>query len=94
MLYRPLQAIYARKHAPFVSYKNVQDNASECARVVNAGELDRDVARRQLPDYMLYVPNLVDDGHNSGVAVADNWLARRLARSSPTPCSCVGQSLR
>ncbi|MHB2016679.1 MAG: alkaline phosphatase family protein [Candidatus Xenobia bacterium] len=69
--------LYARKHAPFISYRNVQSNPAECARVVDATQLDRDLSQHQLPDYLFYVPNQGNDGHNTGVAFADNWLARR-----------------
>ncbi len=67
---------YARKHAPFMSYKNVQSNSARCANTVNAAQLDQDIADGKLADYSLYVPDLNDDGHDTGVGFADKWLQK------------------
>ncbi len=66
---------YVRKHVPFLSFKNVQDNPERCARVVNASQLTSDVGDGKLPDYSLYIPDRNNDGHDTGVAYADRWLA-------------------
>jgi hypothetical protein len=66
---------YVRKHVPFLSFKDVQDDKARCARIVNASDLTKDVANRTLADYSLYVPDLNDDGHDTGVAYADHWLS-------------------
>lgn len=68
---------YARKHEPFLSYLNVQQSAERCAHVVNAAEFDRDLANGALPDFSLYIPNDRNNGHDTGVAFADKWLAGR-----------------
>ena len=65
---------YARKHVPFLSFTNVQSSASRCANVVEGGEFANDLAADQLPNYALYIPDLDGDGHDTGVAYADNWL--------------------
>ncbi|HEX6829149.1 MAG TPA: alkaline phosphatase family protein, partial [Burkholderiales bacterium] len=67
---------YARKHVPFLSFRNVQENPALCSRVKNAAALDSDLAAGALPDFSLYVPNLDDDGHDTGVQYADAWMAR------------------
>ncbi len=67
---------YARKHVPFLSYKNVQTDAKRCANVVEAGALDADAAAGALPDYSLYIPDNNDNGHDTGVAFADAWLKK------------------
>lgn len=66
---------YARKHVPFLSFTSVQKNPEKCARVQDASALDADAAAGRLPAFSLYVPDLDDDGHDTGVAVADRWLA-------------------
>jgi acid phosphatase len=66
---------YVRKHTPFLSFKNVQSDQARCARIVNASKLADDVHGGQLPDYSLYVPDLKNDGHDTGVAFADRWLS-------------------
>ncbi|MBI3555414.1 MAG: hypothetical protein HY074_04025 [Deltaproteobacteria bacterium] len=68
---------YARKHVPFLSFTSVSGNAGRCARVVAAPQLDKDVASGTLPDFSMYIPNLDNDGHDTGAAVADKWLAKK-----------------
>ena len=65
---------YVRKHVPFLSFKNVQTDQARCARIVDASELQNDLRDGRLPDYSLYVPDLKNDGHDTGVAYADRWL--------------------
>jgi len=69
---------YVRKHVPFLSFADVQRNPARCAaHVIEASQLDRDVAARSLPQFSLYVPNLINDGHDTNVHTADAWLQRR-----------------
>jgi hypothetical protein len=64
---------YARKHVPFLSFRNVQNDPARCAKVVNASQFDVDVAGH-LPEYALYIPDLRNDGHDTSAAYADRWL--------------------
>jgi hypothetical protein len=66
---------YARKHNPFISFTSVSHDAARCANIVDAGQLDRDIAAGTLPDYLFYVPNQKNDGHDTGIAYADRWFA-------------------
>ncbi|HKJ72789.1 MAG TPA: alkaline phosphatase family protein [Alphaproteobacteria bacterium] len=68
---------YVRKHLPFLSFKDVQTKPERCARIVNADQLSRDIQSGNLPDYSLYIPNLDNDGHDTGVNYADRWLSKR-----------------
>jgi hypothetical protein len=70
---------YVRRHVPFLSFANVQADPARCARVVNASALADDVATGALADYSLYIPDLNNDGHDTGVTFADQWLARTFA---------------
>jgi hypothetical protein len=70
------QGKYVRRHNPFISFKQIRKNPARCARIVNADELDRDIAQGTLPDYSFYAPNLDNDGHDTNVAVASEWLRR------------------
>ena len=65
---------YARKHVPFISFKNVQSDPARCANIVEGTELQRDLDNGTLPNYSLYIPNQSEDGHDTGVGFADNWL--------------------
>jgi Phosphoesterase family len=66
---------YVRKHLPFLSFKNIQSNPTRCMRIVDASELSRDIRAGTLPEYSLYIPDLRNDGHDTGVSHADQWLS-------------------
>lgn len=66
---------YYRKHEPFLSYTNVQTDPTRCAKVVNSSEFSTDLAAGNLPNFSLYIPDINNDGHDTGVAYADNWLS-------------------
>ena len=68
---------YVRKHNPFISYLNIQKNQARCANIVEASQFDRDAASGTFPNYIFYVPNLKNDGHDTGVAYADRWYQQR-----------------
>jgi len=69
--------LYVRRHVPFLSFANVQNDPARCARVVPASQFDADVQNGALPRFALYIPDLNDDGHNTSVAFADAWLRAR-----------------
>jgi len=64
---------YARKHVPFYSFTNVQNDASECAKIVNATDLSKDISTHSVPAFSLYIPNLDNDGHDTGAKYASEW---------------------
>ena len=67
---------YVRKHVPFISFKNVQSNPARCANIVPATQLAKDIANGTLPDFSFYSPNLDNDGHDTGIAYADQALKK------------------
>jgi phospholipase C len=69
---------YARKHVPFLSFRNVTSNAARCAHIVDASSFSNDAAQGNLPNYSFFVPDLNDDGHDTDVAAADRWLSQTL----------------
>ena len=70
---------YARKHNPFISYMDIQKNPARCANIVEAAEFDKDAAAGSLPDYVFFIPNLKNDGHDTGVAFADTWYRNKFS---------------
>ena len=66
---------YVRKHVPFLSFTNIQNDPFRCANIVEAAVLTSD-ATGDLPDYSLYIPDQKNDGHDTGPAFADRWLAK------------------
>jgi hypothetical protein len=70
--------LYRRKHNPFISINNIRTNARRCANIVNSAQLDIDAAHSSLPNYMFYTPNMNNDGHNTNIPTASEWLKRFL----------------
>lgn len=68
---------YARKHVPFLSFTNVTSNPKRCANIVNAKQLDADIKSQNLPNYSIYVPNMKNDGHNTGAPFSDAFVAKK-----------------
>ncbi len=66
---------YVRKHVPFLSYINVQQNPQRCANIADDSGLNSDTANGQLPAFSLFIPDIKNDGHDTGVAYADKWLS-------------------
>jgi phospholipase C len=70
---------YYRKHNPFISMVNVTSNATRCAKIVNANDsvlgLDADLNQGTLPQYSFYTPDINNDGHDTGVSYAGDYLA-------------------
>jgi Phosphoesterase family len=83
---------YARRHVPFLSFKEVQEKW--CDRVVRVDSSKgnsllgadnffvRD-AKAGLVAYSFYSPNMNNDGHNTNVQVAAEWLHKFLADTYP-----------
>jgi phosphatidylinositol-3-phosphatase len=70
---------YAKKHDPFLYFRDVADSRARRDRVVPFTRLGRDLARQRLPDFSLVVPNLCDDMHDCSVATGDAWLEAQVA---------------
>jgi Phosphoesterase family len=66
---------YAVKHNPFVFYQDIVSNATRCnAHVTDFAAWTADVAANDIPNYAFITPNLLNDGHDTGVSYADAWL--------------------
>lgn len=74
---RPRFRRYARKHAPLISFVSIQKDLARCARAVEARQFFVDLSSRTLPAFSLFVPDLSDDGHDTGVAFADKWFSKK-----------------
>ncbi len=68
------QGNYARKHVPFLSFKNIQTSPARCANVVSADQFPIDVSEGKVPNYAFYSPNLINDAHDTDLATASSWL--------------------
>jgi acid phosphatase len=66
---------YAKKHNPFMYFREVVSRPAWRARVVPLTALRTDVRRNRLPDFALVVPNLCHSMHDCPVATGDRWLS-------------------
>ena len=66
--------LYQRKHEPYLSIKSIQASPTRCAKVVNSTQFQSDWQNRSVSNYAMYVPNMDNDGHDTGVAFASAWL--------------------
>lgn len=76
---------YARKHVPFISFKNVTGSASRCANIENESRFFTDLNSGSLPEYSMYIPNLKNDGHDTGVDFAGKWLSSKMGSLLENP---------
>ena len=70
---------YAKKHDPFLYFRDVAASSARRGRVVPFTRFGRDLARQRLPDFSLVIPNLCDDMHDCSVATGDAWLEAHVA---------------
>ncbi|KAI9494527.1 phosphoesterase family-domain-containing protein [Zychaea mexicana] len=69
---------YARKHNPFISFKNIQKDKKRCARIVNSKQLDKDIENNSVPQYVFYTPDINNDAHDTDVDYGAKWLKKFL----------------
>jgi hypothetical protein len=69
---------YAKKHDPFVYYRDVVGDPSRCRHVVGFGALGADLRAGTLPAFAWISPNLCDDAHDCALGTADRFLAHTL----------------
>jgi len=67
---------YAKKHNPFIYYRDISSSPARCRRLVGFQALAADLRAGRLPTFVWITPNLCDDGHDCGVAAGDRFLAR------------------
>jgi phosphatidylinositol-3-phosphatase len=55
--------LYERKHDPFVSYADVQNNAARMAKIVDFSQFATDLANNAVPNYSWISPDQCNDMH-------------------------------
>jgi len=74
----PVAGNYVKRHNPALWYSDVANHASEQQKVVPFGQLAKDIAAGDLPDYAIIVPDLIHDAHNASPKAADQWLKKNI----------------
>jgi phosphatidylinositol-3-phosphatase len=78
---------YAKKHNPFLYFRDVSASAARLRRIVPLLRFAHDERTGTLPDFALVVPDLCHDMHDCSIATGDHWLRSFLLplfRSPPT----------
>ncbi|KAG6853123.1 hypothetical protein C0991_006733 [Blastosporella zonata] len=65
---------YMRKHNPLISYTSVSGNADRLSNIKNFTLFEEDLAANQLPQWIFITPNMTNDGHDTDVTFAGNWV--------------------
>lgn len=80
---------YAKKHDPFVYFRDIASSPGRRKRVVPFSRLGPDLRRNALPDFALVVPDMCDSTHDCPVRIGDRWLAHVLPPLLKTPKTLV-----
>ena len=65
---------YFRKHVPFMSFANVSQDSTRCLNIEDETKFFDDFKVGSLPEFSMYIPNIKNDGHDTGVDYAGKWL--------------------
>jgi phospholipase C len=80
---------YAKKHVPFLYFRDVVVNRARLARIVPLTALRTDLRTGRLPDFAFVVPNMCNSMHDCSVATGDAWLRAQLPPLLALPHSAV-----
>ncbi|AYV76805.1 MAG: phosphoesterase [Barrevirus sp.] len=56
---------YTRKHLPFISFDTIVKNPGRAKNLVNASTFSDDLLNDELPDFILYIPNMFNNCHDT-----------------------------
>ncbi|KAH7906327.1 phosphoesterase family-domain-containing protein [Hygrophoropsis aurantiaca] len=65
---------YVRKHNPLIIYDSVSQNTTRSARIRNFNDFAVDLGNNTISQWVFVTPNLRNDGHDTTVAFAAEWL--------------------
>ena len=68
--------LYAKRHDPFVYYRDVVADPALCSHVVPLTQLAADEQDNTLPTFVWITPNVCHDMHECDVATGDRFLSR------------------
>ncbi|CAO3666243.1 unnamed protein product [Umbelopsis vinacea] len=71
---------YVRKHFPFVSFPNIYNNSTRCDNLFNADQFFIDFKNKQLPQYVYFVPNLMNDMHDTNVTYGSKYMQQKFGK--------------
>jgi phosphatidylinositol-3-phosphatase len=71
--------LYAKRHDPLSYFSDVVNSTAQTQNLVLLSQFSSDVANSTLPNFSFVVPNLLNDGHDGPLQVADAWLQDNIA---------------
>lgn len=77
---------YARRHVPFLSFREVQEKWCDRVIAVDSAKTDNyfaQDAKKGLVAYSFYTPNLNHDGHDTNAEIAGAWVKKFLDETFP-----------
>ena len=82
--YDPL--LYAKRHDPLSYFSDVVDSSTQMQNLTLLSQFSSDMTNNVLPNFSFVVPNLLNDGHDGPLQLADAWLQDNIAPllSNPT----------
>jgi phosphatidylinositol-3-phosphatase len=69
---------YDVNHNPFLYFRSIRDNPSQCQRDVPFSQFAPDLKSGSAPDFIWVSPNTINDMHDDTFAEGDAWLARQI----------------
>lgn len=65
---------YVRKHNPLIMYDSVAKNDTRREQIKSLSDFDRELDDNSLPQWAFVTPNMLNDGHDTGLAWGAEWL--------------------
>ncbi|KAI0442835.1 phosphoesterase [Xylaria telfairii] len=65
---------YVRKHNPFVSYDSINHAGRRLLNLLSLDDFQSDFAAGVVPQFVMISPNMLNDGHNTSLDYATNWV--------------------
>lgn len=66
--------LYAKRHVPFLYFRDIVSKPTRLRRVVPLSEFGRDLRAGRLPSFAFVTPNVCHDMHDCSVRTGDRWL--------------------
>ncbi|KAK9364618.1 phosphoesterase family-domain-containing protein [Lipomyces kononenkoae] len=67
---------YVRKHFPFVSFETIYTNETRCNKLYNANMFWKHLEEGVLPQFVYFIPNLLNDGHDTNASYFANYIEK------------------
>ncbi|KAI0555857.1 phosphoesterase [Xylaria curta] len=65
---------YVRKHNPFVSYDSINYDGRRLLNLLSLDDFQSDFAAGVVPQFVMISPDMLNDGHNTTLDYATNWV--------------------